>query len=223
MLRSLHPSVAIRPVLLGTRSRQAGTRWRDTVIGFVLMLMTAAGGTVLGLALTTAAVRHGRRIGSVSIGPWSVSPREGTPEINPYQRADFARTGVVPMSAGQGVALNATRDASKHRLRRDCTYTISGSVPRARFWTMGVYDTEGYPLANAAERYAFTSDSVLRDAEGTFSVTLSPDAQPGNWLPLSGTGRFSIVLRLYDSVVPGLGARELAALPVPSITAVGCR
>lgn len=223
MLRSLHPPAAIGPVLLGKPSRQNGEGWRDTFVGLLLVLLTAVGGTALGLALTIAAVRHGRRIGSVSIGQWSVSPREGTPEINPYQRADFARTGMVPMSAGQGVALTAIRDASTHRLSRDCTYTISGNVPRARFWTLGIYDIEGYPFANAAKRYAFTSDTVLRDAEGTFSVTVSPDAQPGNWLPLRGEGRFSIVLRLYDSVVPGLGARELAALPVPSITNVGCR
>lgn len=223
MLRSLDPPAAIRPVPGGTAARQTEAGWRDTLIGLTMMLLTAAGGTVLGLALTGAAVRHGRRIGSMSVGAWSVSPHEGTPEINPYQRADFARTGLIPMSAGQGVAMTATRDSAKHRLSRNCTYTVGGNVPRARFWTFGVYDMEGYPLTNGAERYAFTSDDVLRDAEGTFSLNVSPEAQPGNWLPLSGTGRFSMVLRLYDSVVPGLAAREMNNLPVPSITAVGCR
>lgn len=223
MLRSSDSPEPVRPVLRATGLRQVGTGWRDTMIGITMMLLTAAGGTVLGLALTAAAVRHGRRIGSVTIGSWSVSPGEGTLDVNPYQRADFARTGVIPMAAGQGVALTATRDAAGHRLSLGCTYAVGGSVPRSRFWTLGVADAAGYPLDNPAQRYAFTSADILRDADGSFSVALSSDPQPGNWLPLRGIGRFSVVLRLYDSVVPGLGRRELAALSVPSITTVGCK
>ena len=126
------------------------------------------------------------------------------------------------MSAGQGLALTATRDDSGRKLDRHCPYSVGGPVPAARFWSLGVLDAEGRPIANAADRHAFTSDDVLRDAAGAFSVEISPEARPGNWIPLGGEGHFVLMLRLYDSPAAEPGFRTLSATAVPTITAGRC-
>ncbi len=186
-------------------------------------LIALGAGLALGLVITEAALRHGEEVGSVAIGSWRLHPQEGTPAINPYQRAAFARSGTVPISAGQGVALTAVRDAAGHKLDRHCSYAVTGPVPRARFWTLGTADPDGFALEPSAERRTYSSADVLRDEAGAFSVAVSPHPHPGNWLPLAGDGRFVLVLRLYDSVIPGLGSRELAKLAVPAIVAGPCR
>lgn len=188
---------------------------------FASAMLALAVGSLLGLSLTAIAIKNGRGVGETRVGAWRVSPQEGSPDPNPYQRAVFARTGALPMSNGQGIALAAVRDDAGRRLDLACTYSVSGPLPRARFWTLGVVDPDGYPLDNAADRQAFTSDDVVRDESGAFKIVLSAGVEPGNWLPLAGQGSFDLILRLYDSGV-GPGSRALASLPVPAIIADRC-
>ena len=189
--------------------------------GFASAVAALVVGSLIGLVLTAIAIQNGGGIGETRVGAWRVSPDEGSADPNPYQRAVLARTGILPMSNGQGLALTATRDEAGRKLDRSCSFTVAGPVPRARFWTLGVVDAEGYPLANAADRQFFTSDDIVRDETGAFSIVLSPEAAPGNWLPLSGRGPFVLTLRLYDSGI-GPGRSGLADLPVPTLTAIRC-
>lgn len=199
--------------------RRHGLGW-VTSLGVGLCVLGL--GAALGLGLTAAALRNGAGVGTVMVGAWQLAPQIGTPAINPYQRAALARSAAVPMSAGQGVALTASRDDAGKKLNRRCSYVVSGPVPRARFWTLGALDAQGFPIANAADRYAFTSESLLRDESGAVAIAVSPEPQPGNWLPLGGDGPFTLTLRLYDSAIQGLGRRELSVLKGPSIRTADC-
>ena len=217
---SQHLTVAANPGYVRSAARRPALQ--RIVVHLVLGIATAVAGTLLGLALTAAALRHGGEIGTTTAGPWRLSLGEGTPAINPYQRAIFARNGTIPMSAGQAVTLTATRDDAGRKLNQRCSYSVGGAIPRARFWTLGALDAQGFPIGNEAERHAFTSADVLRDSTGAFSVTLSPEAQPGNWLPLGDEGLFILILRLYSSGLGGPGPQRLQAASVPSITPVRC-
>ena len=205
------------------------TSWLlDTRLGLlagvlVAVLVALVLGALLGLGLTRASLQRDSRLGATRVGAWWVAPRVGTPEIDPYHRARFARSGEIPMTVGQGIAFQAVRDDAGRLLDLTCSYRLAGDVPRARFWTLGAVDGVGSPLPNAAERLAFTSDEVLRGVDGRFTVALSPDVQPGNWLPLTGRGRFVLVLRLYDTAVTAVAAHDLRTLTVPSIEREGCR
>ena len=54
------------------------------------------------------------------------------------------------------------------------------------WWSLAAFDGQGGLIQNAAERYAFSSDSVMREPDGRAVITLARDARPGNWLPIGG-------------------------------------
>jgi hypothetical protein len=178
-------------------------------------------GAVIGVLSTAAAIRT-ESLGTRRAGAWRVFGDVGTPGINPYQHARMAHTGEIPLAAAQGLTLVARVDDGGQTLDSACTYRVSGPVPHARFWTLTAASTTGHPFPNPAGREAFTSTDVLRDIAGRAVVALSPTVQPGNWLPLPGTGHFALVLRLYDAGMAGPGSPIINGASVPAIARVGC-
>ncbi len=176
----------------------------------------------LGLAATAAVVGRGWDPGAVAVGPWVTRPGVGTASIDPYARAEFARSGAVPLAAGEGLSFAATTDDTGYRLLRSCAYRLGGPVPQARIWTLTATDDAGLALGGAARRSAFTSAGVVRGGDGGFTVEISPEARPGNWLPLSGEGPLTLTLRLYDTPLAG-DAAGLARAALPGIARQGCR
>ena len=76
-------------------------------------------------------------------------------------------------------------------------------------------------MANAARRPGFHSREILRNADGSFDITISPEVQPGNWLPIARVDRFKLMLRLYDT--PLTTGSQLANLVMPQIVRDGCK
>jgi hypothetical protein len=99
--------------------------------------------------------------------------------------------------------------------------TLSGITPQARFWTLSLYDPEGWLVANSVQRYGFTSQEIIRRADGTFEITIGPRARPGNWLPTGGVEKYLLVLRLYDTPI-GMATRSGRDAPMPSIARRAC-
>ena len=97
----------------------------------------------------------------------------------------------------------------------------SGVTPAARFWTLTLYDTKGHLVANSLQRYGFTSEEVIRGADGAFEVRMASRSRAGNWLPTGGIERYALILRLYDTPV-GVATRTPRDAPMPSIATVGC-
>ena len=204
-----------------TAFRPAARRWMRRG-GAALAALGAVGlGVCLGLLVTAAAIRSDA-LGTVRAGPWRLFVDAGTPGINPYLRARQARVGNVPLAAAQGLTATARTDSAGTMLDARCRYRVSGPVPAAQFWTIEAADFSGRPFINAAERQSFTSADVLRDLTGQFTIGLSPEATPGNWLPLPGTGHFLLVLRLYDTGLANGGTAGTREASWPSIEALGC-
>lgn len=187
---------------------------------FVLIL-TMAIATVVGLGLTWNTATRGVEIGTLTIGPWTARPRIGTSDIDPYARATVARSGELPIGAGDGITFRATADNAGKKLDGRCDVVVSGVTPPARFWTLTIYDTKGKLVANTLQRYGFTSQEVVRASDGSFTVRIAPRARSGNWLPTGGVSRYQLLLRLYDTPV-GVATRSQKDAPLPSITMVGC-
>jgi hypothetical protein len=98
---------------------------------------------------------------------------------------------------------------------------VSGVTPAARFWTLTLYDSKGHLVANSLGRYGFTSQEIIRGADGSFEVRLAPRSRAGNWLPTGGIERYALMLRLYDTPV-GVATRTPRDAPMPSIATAGC-
>ena len=170
----------------------------------------------LGIGISSAyyALSRDYPFGGVSAGPWRAWPQVGSRDADPYARAIVTRRAEIPLALGEGLALTAVADSEGNRLDLGCSYRVGAVTPQARLWTLAIYDGSGAPVTSELGRSGITSAEVLRDSEGRFNVALSRAAQAGNWLQLPGAGRFTIMLRLYDTpVAAGSAAFDAATLP----------
>ncbi|MFZ5733511.1 MAG: DUF1214 domain-containing protein [Pseudomonadota bacterium] len=190
---------------------------RLIVVTLVVLLLA----TSVGLGLTWATATRGTDVGTVTIGAWTARPRTGTADIDPYSRASIARSGELPVGSGDGVTFLASTDDAKRTLDGRCDVVVSGVTPAARFWTMTLYDTKGRLVANALQRYGFTSQEIVRGSDGSFEVRIAARARAGNWLPTGGLDKYVLALRLYDTPV-GVATRTQKDAPMPSVTTMGC-
>ncbi len=189
------------------------------LIFFTLLALILA--TVVGLGATWLTATRGTDLGTLTIGAWTARPKTGTADVDPYSRATIARSGELPIGTGDGVAFSAKTDDRKRPLDGRCDVVVSGVTPAARFWTLTLYDSKGRPVANSLGRYGFTSQEVIRGADGSFEVRLAPRSRAGNWLPTGGIERYALMLRLYDTPV-GVATRTVRDAPMPSIATAGC-
>jgi len=188
------------------------------VVGFLFAFVVAAG---LGLGATWLALSKGLEFGSVTIGAWTAWPKNGTTDIDPYARAVLAQTGRLPVGSGDGVSFVARGDDQGRAFDGRCDVVVSGTSPPARFWTLTLYDPDGRLVANSVNRYGFTSQEIVRHADGSFDIVVAPRARAGNWLPTGGTDRYVLVMRFYDTPV-GVASRTGREAPMPAITAGAC-
>jgi hypothetical protein len=188
---------------------------------FFVVLLALAVGALTGLGLTWLASARSNGFGAVQIGAWSVWPRSGTADADPYARASFARSGELPLERADGLLFEATTTDNGYALDGRCDILIKGRLANARFWTLTVYDERGRLIDNPAERYNFNSTEIVWNQDGTFEIAAAPRARSGNWLPTGGRDRVVFVLRLYDAPV-GLATRRGEQVDMPSVMQVKC-
>ncbi len=160
--------------------------------------------------------------GALTLGSWVAWPYNGTQDIDPYAHAAIARSGELPIGSGDGVAFFARNDDTGVPLDGRCETIISGVTPGARYWTVTLYDAEGQLVANSANRYGFTSQEIVRNADGSFDIIIGPRPRPGNWLPSGASGRYLLLIRLYDTPV-GIATRSSRGRRCPPSPAADVR
>jgi hypothetical protein len=185
-------------------------------------LFAFAVATLVGLGATYFALTRGAAFGALRIGAWTAWPKTGTSEADPYARANIARSGQLPIGLGDGVSFSAQADDGGKLFDGRCEVVLTGNTPTARFWTLTLYDTAGQLVANSVNRYGFTSQEIVRRADGSFEIVVAPRASAGNWLPTGGVERYLLILRLYDTAV-GVSTRAGKEVPMPLLKTVGCR
>ena len=188
------------------------------LIGLLLAFAVAA---AVGLGTTFYALREGTPFGAFAVGAWTAWPRTGTSDIDPYARALVARSGELPVGAGDGIAFVATKDDTGAALDGRCDVAVTGVTPQARFWTLTLYEPDGQLVGNALDRHGFTSQEIVRNSEGLIDVSVAPRARAGNWLPTGGVDRYILVMRFYDSPI-STASRTGRETPMPSIKVIKC-
>jgi hypothetical protein len=188
------------------------------LVGSCFTLMLAA---VIGLGATWLTITRGIAFGSLTISGWTARPKSGSVGIDPYERAAIARSGELPIGTGDGVAFYARGDNAGHDFDGRCTFAITGLTPSARYWTLTLYDRQGRLVANTVDRHGFTSEEIVRSADGSFTISVAPQARAGNWLPTGGIERFVLVWRLYDTPI-GVATRTTKEGPMPAIARKDC-
>lgn len=121
-------------------------------------------------------------------------------------RAGVAVIGLGANLRDDAIYLNASVDGAGQSLDGGKRYRLSFAAHQAppvrAFWSVTLYDDQGYLVANPAERYAVKSgDDLIREPDGSLVIYLQPD-DPGpehraNWLPTPDHQRFELSLRAY--------------------------
>jgi hypothetical protein len=173
---------------------------------------TVAIGIALGLAATWATAIRGTMSGSISDGPWSTSLDTGSSEGGPYLRARIAVHGLLALSREETVYYSALSDSDGADLAGDCNYRLEGRDPPTRWWSITAYGSDDFLIPNETNLYSVSKNSVARNADGSFAVTLSKDKAEGNWIPVA-RGRFNLTIRLYNPAAEVIADPAHVALP----------
>ncbi|MDB5524854.1 MAG: hypothetical protein JWM58_2617 [Rhizobium sp.] len=183
-----------------------------------LALITAFG---LGIGSTVMMLDASSGFGAIRLGPWAAFPEAQMADADPYAKSHRARAGRLLFGTAEGLIFQADADQDGKRLSPACTYEITGQTPPARFWTLYAADSLNEPLDPGPERpAAFNSWNVLRQPDGAFTVRISASAQPGNWLAVSRSRPYRLVLSLLDT--PTAGSSGVLEIQMPALTKVSC-
>jgi hypothetical protein len=181
------------------------------VFDLVAMVVIALG---IGFGLSWYALSDGRLVGALQSGPWTTWTQAGSPTPDPYTRAFITRNAALQLGQAEGIQLVATTDSDGRPLDRACRYRIDGRTPTATFWTLVPVDAQWASIARADGPPGFQSNRVARANDGSLQLYVSPTLSPLNWLEVAGTGPFSLVLSLYDTVIfSTVGSTETVSLP----------
>jgi hypothetical protein len=190
---------------------------RNVVLALLALVIAVGGGAMS----AWYAVSRFDGFGALTVGQWTGHPDAGTPLSDPYAKARAAREGAFPLGQAEGLAFYAYDDDTGAALDRRCTYSMGGTSPNARFWTLYAADRQLIALDPGAGKLpALHSRQILRGENGQFTINVSPQAQPGNWLATTGSGRMVLVMTLYDTPVGSNSG--LVDMTFPTIKRVGC-
>jgi len=129
-------------------------------------------GTALGLFATWATVVRGTMSGNVSSGPWRTSLYTGSSESGPYLRAHIAVHGLLALSREETCIIRQPATAKARRWTATVP-TRSRGATRPRAGEHHGLRRRRFLIANAADRYSVSMNSVARRAEGSFAIKLS--------------------------------------------------
>jgi len=186
--------------------------------------MTLGIALIAGIASSHYMIEVGSPLTTRTIGAWTTWPAAGRADADPYTRAHFARRGSLPVSSTLGQTYEAREDNDGQRLHSSCEYEIEGHDTSASYWSLAVYNVHGRMVPNAAERHAYSSDTIARRADGSYVIVLAREARPGNWLPTTGVGRISLLLTILHSTssAASVQAAQQGEL-LPTIRRIACR
>ncbi len=84
--------------------------------------------------------------------------------------------------------------------------------PVDAFWSVTMYDADGFQVANPIDRFAIGDrDPIKYGPDGSLDLYIQP-ASPGadkesNWLPAPATGTLGVTMRLYAPKAEALDGR----------------
>lgn len=155
-------------------------------------------------AVNDAQPQLARRDATVRNG-WSYSNTVGRYGTAYLDRASIALRGLGALPAEDAIYPSVANDADGRPLDGANKYTMhfakEALPPVNAFWSLTLYDADGYFLANAMNRYALGDRDRLRfNDDGSLNLYVQherpAERQVANWLP-APAGGFNMTMRLY--------------------------
>lgn len=183
-------------------------------------LLCAVLGVLIGAGGAAWSIRIGAMGSNQKIGAWTTGKDYGTAQASAYTRAVVALRGLLALPATEARYYNAAVDSAGHPLEGRCRYRVSGVGLPTRWWSLTLYDSEGYLVANQPGIYSVGSAGLPSAEQARWNVAIAPDQQPGHWLPTGKIAHFELTLRAYRPDDGGKGNFTLDQLP--TITREDC-
>jgi hypothetical protein len=208
---------------------RAARRFMLRVVGNFAELVVYGGiAAAIGIASAWYMVDYGSNLNVERDGPWQRWTIAGAPGADPYTKAHFLRAGWLPLSTKAAHYYLATKDSSGEALYADCDYSVSGTAPPSRRWTLAAFDMTGLSIAPGGGRAVVSSSTALLGPEAALNIKVSSSTSPGNWLGLSGAARMQLLFTFYGRseravrANAGLGNGP-THVAMPIIVRTGCR
>ncbi|MEL7544051.1 MAG: DUF1214 domain-containing protein [Pseudomonadota bacterium] len=176
---------------------------------------------LVGLGSAWLMVERGTTFSSVTAGPWKTWTNIGLATADPYTRAHVTRSGGLPVMSKAVLYFRTLRDNEGSRIDSECDYEVRGSDGEAAWWSLAAYDGAGNLMENAAARYAFNANTVMRAPDGSWRILLSSEPSPGNWLPVDSDYQVELVYRMFRN--PTGSRDEDITRTLPDIKRLRCR
>jgi hypothetical protein len=114
-------------------------------------------------------------------------------------------TGLGALMPAEAVYPNASVDNDGNKLHGEHNYRLhfdaKGLPPVAAFWSLTVYDSDGFLVESQINRYALGDrDQLTFNVDGSLDVLiqhLPPTENVNNWLPVP-KAPFAVTLRMYQ-------------------------
>lgn len=158
--------------------------------------ITAGKAAVMEDARTHNRVVNGWNYRQSNVGIWG----------NDYiRRATVARFGIAANPVEDAAYLQPLMDAEGNPLDGANPHVIhfepGGTPPAGAFWSLTVYDREGFLIPNDLDRFGIRSrDEVRYNQDGSLDIFLGPECPDpegtSNWIPTIA-GRLAMSMRLY--------------------------
>jgi hypothetical protein len=206
-LRQNPPPARDRPLLARLARVGVGPGLRPDRAGLDPGTLAAlvAGVTTTATALPTV-VRSRILQGAAAGGGWSIPAANiGDYGTDYAYRAGVALFGLGANTPEEAVYPTAYTDGEGRTLDGGSRYRLvfgpGEQPPNRAFWSLTVYDADGYLVANPQDRYAVGSSHppLVRRADGSVVIALQrtrPTERRVNWLPVPA-GPFRLNLRIY--------------------------
>lgn len=120
-------------------------------------------------------------------------------------RAYIAHIGLGANQGVDAIYPNTAIDSDNKPLEGGKDYVLhfdKKNLPEVNgFWSITLYDEDGYLVANPLNKYAIQDkDSLTFNKDGSLDIYIQADAPEGNeanWLPAPKDGKFAVTMRLY--------------------------
>ena len=132
------------------------------------------------------------------------------------KRAIVAMMGLGANQPEDAVYPIGVTDAAGQPFKGGANYVLhfdkAALPPADAFWSLTMYDQEGFPIANALNRFAIGDRDALKfNADGSLDIYIQHQ-NPGtdkeaNWLPSPASGTLGLTMRLYAPRMPALDGR----------------
>ncbi|WP_222841977.1 DUF1254 domain-containing protein [Cystobacter ferrugineus] len=132
------------------------------------------------------------------------------------KRAIVARIGLGANQPEDAIYPRCVSDAHGNPLTGENKYVLHFSKeelpPVEAFWSVTMYDAQGFPVDNELNRYAIGDRDALKlNADGSLDIYIqagSPGAdKESNWLPSPARGPLGVTMRLYAPEAQALDGR----------------